>query len=205
MSHRVCPHCGGELGAEEGRFCPHCGGMLGEAAPRDVRPRAAFPADGQRRCPHCGEALYRGERVCWRCGRAVEDYAAAVEEPPAQTVEPEPAGPVPQPAAAPPARGPRPAADAVSPDVAASAWWSFALGLLSVFTCGVLGLLGIPALWLGIVAGRRGGGAVAVAGVVFAVVGLLMLAVWLVAFLLMVSGLLELGVVATAFAACLRS
>jgi hypothetical protein len=61
------------------------------------------------------------------------------------------------------------------------AWWSFGLGLLSVFTCGVLGLLGIASLWLGISAARRDGGPVAIAGAVFGAIGLLMLLAWVVA------------------------
>ncbi len=151
------------------------------------------PLDGQLRCPHCGEAVYEGERVCWNCSRRLE----APEEEPTERPQP-PAG---EPASGAPAVGPeqprsgredtervsgaarpqeRPAAEP-SEEAMSYAWWSFGLGLLSVFTCGVLGLLGIAAIWLGISATRRDAGPVAIAGTVFGVMGVLILIAWVIA------------------------
>jgi hypothetical protein len=67
----------------------------------------------------------------------------------------------------------------------AYAWWSFGLGLLSVFSCGLLGLVGIASIWLGLIAHRRNAGPVAIAGVVAGVIGLLMLLAWAVAMVVM--------------------
>ena len=69
-------------------------------------------------------------------------------------------------------------------EVSGAAWWAFGLGLASVFTCGLLGILGPFAIWLGVGANRRGGGPVAVAGIVFGILGTLILIVWLLVFAL---------------------
>ncbi len=151
---------------------------------------ACVPPDGQRRCPHCGEALYSGERVCWSCKRRVDLYEAAEEAETGPMTRPLPGAPGPPPAAMPgqsppdveqvraPARAggvQAPAAPEAPPEAMATAWWAFGLGLVSVFTCGLLGLLGPVAIWLGISANRRGAGPVAIAGIVFGVLGTLVI------------------------------
>jgi len=161
-------------------------------APRASAPLTAgdahIPADGQRRCPHCGEALYSGERVCWSCKRRVDMYEAAEPADTGPMTQPLPGAPGPSPTpeqSAPPVEQVRapvgaggvqaPAAPEAPPEVMATAWWSFGLGLVSVFTCGLLGLLGPVAIWLGISANRRGAGPVAIAGIVFGVLGTLVI------------------------------
>ena len=121
--------------------------------------------DGQFRCPHCGEALYRGEQVCWNCGRRVETTEDVRT----------PAAPLPsQPASqrgwraevAPAEYVPRPSQAAMS-----DAYWALGLGLVSALTCGLGFILGPIALWLGIRGLRSGAGPVAVAGIVFGAIG----------------------------------
>ncbi|MFO8078668.1 MAG: hypothetical protein R6V07_00055, partial [Armatimonadota bacterium] len=80
-----------------------------------------------------------------------------------------------------------------SGDVMSYAWWSFGLGLLSVFTCGILGLLGIASLWLGISAARRNAGPVAIAGAVFGAIGILMLLAWVIALAIMMPEMMRNG------------
>ncbi len=142
-----------------------------EGAAVDLQRHPPPASDTLRRCPACHEALYEAERVCWSCGRQVEP-AVERSEPAAPGGPPEPGGPTTAAYAAAQAEAPQ--------DVMTTAWWSFGLGLLSVFTCGVLGVLGIVAIWLGVGANRRGGGSVAVAGIVFGAAGLLMGIAWLV-------------------------
>lgn len=159
----------------------------------------SWPSDGQRRCTDCGEALYAIEHVCWKCGRrlglsASEGMPSAAQvgpQPPAGAATPPP--PPPPPAGAP---MPPPTAGVAAPpvqtspqrpmaaEVSGAAWWAFGLGLASVFTCGLLGILGPVAIWLGVGANRRGGGPVAVAGIVFGILGTLILIVWLLVFAL---------------------
>ncbi len=198
-----CPQCGKELqpSLEEPLEVP-------PESPREplavsspsAPPAAPVPADGQRRCPHCGEALYRHERVCWACKRRVDPVEAAE---PAQVQaadvggQPLPGAPGPPPPAAEaqaPTAPPPPRAEgaplSVAPpeqppdEVMGLAWWAFGLGLISVFTCGLLSLLGPVAIWLGISANRRKAGPVAVAGIVFGVIGTLVLLVWVVGLML---------------------
>lgn len=177
--------------------------------------RSPGPAvDGQARCPNCGEAVYAGERVCWSCSRRLDTAEPTAERQP----QPAPGGGPPasgapvsrrapsEPAAAPRADGPapqRPPSAAETPqkgparepssEAVSYAWWSFGLGLLSVFTCGVLGLLGIASLWLGISSARRDGGAVAIAGAVFGAIGLLMLLAWIIALAIVMPGMMRPG------------
>lgn len=180
-----------------------------QQAAEDARAPAA-PVDGQLRCPSCGESVYEADRVCWSCSRRLEP--AAVEEPaeppprtPEEGAEPASGAPAAVPA---PARetqaAPRHAPSAAtrqreedggepSGDVMSYAWWSFGLGLLSVFTCGILGLLGIASLWLGISAARRNAGPVAIAGAVFGVIGILMLLAWVIALAIMMPEMMRNG------------
>lgn len=183
-----------------------------QQAAEDARAPAA-PVDGQLRCPDCEEAVYGGERVCWSCSRRLE-----VGEPQAEAGSPAEArqapeggppasgGPVarqvPQTASAPDARSgyselaeqPQQRARPEASDEAMSyAWWSFGLGLLSVFTCGILGLLGIASLWLGVSAARRDAGPVAIAGIVFGAIGLLMLLAWIVALAIAMPQMMQSG------------
>jgi hypothetical protein len=171
-----------------------------QQAAEDARAPAP-PMDGQLRCPDCGEAVYSGERVCWSCSRRLEVGEVQTEaEEPEPGGPPEAAGPVPRqvPTATGGAGGTAPTGQVSGYSTAAEqpqqrtrpepsdeamsyAWWSFGLGLLSVFTCGVLGLLGIAALWLGVSAARRDAGPVAIAGAVFGAIGLLMFMGWVVA------------------------
>ncbi len=152
----------------------------------------AMPIDDQLRCPDCGEAVYEGDRVCWNCSRRLEAIGDVVEQAGAPVAAPESGAPTarvmpPQPAsvstAAPSsaAQPQQPLPGRASSEAMSYAWWSFGLGLLSVFTCGVLGLLGLAALWLGVSAARRDAGPVAIAGAVFGAMGLLMLIAWVVA------------------------
>lgn len=161
-----------------------------------------WPADGQRRCTDCGEALYGIEHVCWNCGRRLDlsapeeaQVAAGAGLPPAPGAPalpppaPPPAGAPTAPAAAavaPPAQVPvqRP----VEPEVSSAAWWAFGLGLAALFTCGLLGILGPIAIWMGVSANRRGGGPVAIAGIVFGVLGTLVLVIWLLGLGLALAG-----------------
>lgn len=161
-------------------------------AARAPAPRAPVaPVDGLARCPDCGEAVYEGERVCWNCSRRLEAAGEVVEPSGAPVAAPAsgaPSVPVTPPLGGVAAAAPSPAAQPQQPlprrgsgEAMSYAWWSFGLGLLSVFTCGVLGLLGVAALWLGISAARRDAGPVAIAGAVFGVIGLLMLIAWVIA------------------------
>ncbi len=152
-----------------------------------TEPRPSLPHDGQLRCPNCEEAVYAGERVCWNCARRLETVAPPEESPELPAVEPEPGAPVARPPVPTAASREMPSAAATpqqplprrtSDEAMAAAWWSFGLGLLSVFTCGVLGILGLPALWLGVSAAKRGAGPVAIAGAVFGALGLLVFLVW---------------------------
>ncbi len=160
---------------------------------------AHIPADGQRRCPHCGEALYSGERVCWHCKRRVDLFEAVAGEDTGTVTQPLPGAPGPVPSApseqAPPAASrvrpvaapppvQAPAGPEAPPDAMATAWWAFGLGLVSVFTCGLLGLLGPVAIWLGISANRRGAGPVAIAGIVFGALGTLVILAFAIALLI---------------------
>lgn len=153
----------------------------------------SWPPDGQRRCTDCGEALYGVEHVCWSCGRridlsapepAADAVAAGVAPPagaPALPPPPPPAGPVvatDRPVARHPVQ--LPAQRPVEPGVSGAAWWSFGLGLAAIFTCGLLSILGPVAIWLGVSANRRGGGPVAVAGIVLGIAGTLLLLAWLI-------------------------
>lgn len=159
----------------------------------------SWPSDGQRRCTDCGEALYAIEHVCWKCGRRLDlsapegtpSAAQAGFRPSAGAATPPP--PPPPPAGAPlppPTAGvaapsiPTPSQRPMEAEVSGAAWWAFGLGLASVFTCGLLGILGPFAIWLGVGANRRGGGPVAVAGIVFGIFGTLILIVWLLVFAL---------------------
>jgi hypothetical protein len=159
------------------------------------------------RCPNCGEAVYEADRVCWNCSRRLEPVA--VEEPaeaPPKGAEPASGAPaaVPAPAREPQAAAPRQAPPAAtrhreegggepSGDAMSYAWWSFGLGLLSVFTCGILGLLGIASLWLGVSAARRNAGPVAITGAVFGAIGLLMLLAWVIALAIMMPEMMRNG------------
>lgn len=165
-----------------------------QQAAEDARAPAP-PVDGQLRCPNCHEAVYEGDRVCWACSRALEGPEEPAE--PRRAPEGPPGGPpssgapversayvrpAPEETSRPPEPSrPRPAGEP-SDQVSAYAWWAFGLGLLSVFTCGALGLLGIVAVWLGISSARRDGGPIAIAGAIFGVIGLLMLLAWLIGF-----------------------
>ena len=167
-----------------------------QQAAEDARAPAP-PIDGQLRCPTCGEAVYASDRVCWNCSRRLEvpEAPAAVEPAgaaPAAAAGPESGAPAPRqvpPGASqatasqpvsPAARPQEPISRTASDEAMAYAWWSLGLGLLSVFTCGILGLLGIASLWLGISAARRNAGPVAIAGAVFGAIGLIMLLAWVV-------------------------
>lgn len=166
-----------------------------------------WPSDGLRRCTDCGEALYASEHVCWNCGRRLDLSASEVPPPdvtagvPPQTGAAAPAspaaspsGPAPAPAGAPPPQPVQvPAEEPVDPEISGTAWWAFGLGLASVFTCGLLSILGPVAIWLGVRANRRGGGALAVAGIVFGILGTLVLVVWLLGLALALMGHLGVG------------
>jgi uncharacterized Zn finger protein (UPF0148 family) len=138
----------------------------------EVQAAGAPLEDDQVRCPHCGEALYRGEQVCWNCGRRVQTGEEVVEV-------------VPESGAALPAED-RGWQDELPADYQApppqeamtTAYWALGLGLASVLTCGVFAFLGPFALWLGIRATREGAGPIAVAGLVLGALGTLMLGVW---------------------------
>jgi len=168
----------------------------------------APPIDGQLRCPDCGEAVYEGERVCWSCGRRLEGQEQAAETAEPLSAPPTSGAPAVAEAQAEAARAPTRAGAAgysgaarpqqrprrrPSEEATGSAWWAFGLGLLSVFTCGVLGLLGVAAIWLGVSAARRDGGPVAVAGAVFGAMGLLMLLAWIIALAIAMPELLRPG------------
>lgn len=214
MPDRFCSECGIRLPDDVGERCPQCGEKLSPppATAQQVPPESlttsspttpsavSMPADGQRRCPHCGEALYRHERVCWACKRRVDPWEAP-EPARAESVDmagqPLPGAPTPVPPAAAaqmptaptvPQAGRAPLSvpppDQPSDEAMGLAWWAFGLGLISVFTCGLLGLLGPIAIWLGVSANRRKAGPVAVAGIVFGVLGTLVLLVWVVGLLL---------------------
>ncbi|MGI5818921.1 MAG: zinc ribbon domain-containing protein [Armatimonadota bacterium] len=167
----------------------------------------APPVDGQLRCPGCGESVYEGERVCWSCSRHIEAAqvsGAPVEAEGQPTGPPASGAPIARPA---PAQAATPRREAMtiggvgaegypsaaaapqqrvarrpSDEAVAHAWWAFGLGLLAVFTCGLLGALGIPSLWLGISAARRNAGPVAIAGAIFGAIGLLMFIIWAIFF-----------------------
>ena len=163
----------------------YAGATALQHAAADIQ-RSRVPADGLRRCPDCGEAVYEGERVCWGCSRRLLPQQ---EAPPAGVAGGPPiaGGPAVEPGtlqtrAAEPQE---PAAPRASDEAMAYAWWSFGLGLLSVFSCGLLGLVGIASIWLGLIAHRRNAGPVAIAGVVAGVIGLLMLLAWAVAMVVM--------------------
>lgn len=152
---------------------------VAEALPREAAAEpSGSPLEGdQIRCPHCGEALYRGEQVCWNCGRRVVTGEAVAEGMPASGA--------PLSAAdrgwreeLPPDYQPPPPQEAMT-----TAYWALGLGLASVLTCGAFAFLGPVALWLGIRATREGAGPVAVAGLVLGALGTLVLGVglaWLV-------------------------
>ncbi|MGC9320522.1 MAG: hypothetical protein ACP5KN_20985, partial [Armatimonadota bacterium] len=143
----------------------------------------AVPADGVRRCPHCGEAVYEVEQVCWNCrGRLLPAEQAEPTPTPGAPMTGQPTGPAP---------AQRPAAPPAPPEVMSTAWWAFGLGLASVLTCGALGLLGIAAIWLGVSASRRGAGPVAVAGLVFGIVGSILLLAWALGLTLVLSGVMQ--------------
>ena len=156
----------------------------------------SWPPDGQRRCTDCGEALYGVEHVCWNCGRRIDltapeqlpDSSAPGLAPqagaPALAPPPPPAPGTPVPSSAEPAISHPvqvPVERPVEPEVSAAAWWSFGLGLAAIFTCGLLSILAPIAIWMGVSANRRGGGPVAVAGIVLGVLGTLVLFAWLIA------------------------
>ncbi|MGD9498516.1 MAG: hypothetical protein AB7Y46_19640 [Armatimonadota bacterium] len=176
----------GERPAQGAGAGAQAGGPQASHAAEPVPPMAAaapsrLPTDGQRRCLECGEALYRDDRVCWHCGRRVE--------PPPPEPEIEPGVPVGVPASGAPAAPAPPAhhtvwtqrlaAPPAPPEAMSVAWWSLALGLVSILTCGLLGVLGPIAAWLGVRASRRGAGPVAVAGIVLGLLGTLVLLTWL--------------------------
>ncbi len=168
-----------------------------EQAAEDIRQSEAVAADGQRRCPYCGEAVYEGETVCWACKRRIEEPQEPQETEQGPVAEPEPGAPVARPSeAAPPSTASRPQAPPGAEPTAEArsyAWWSFGLGLVSVFTCGALGLLGIAAIWLGVIAHRKDAGPMAVAGIVFGALGLLMLLAWIIGLALMLPGWIHSG------------
>ncbi|MEA3403649.1 MAG: hypothetical protein U9R79_20565 [Armatimonadota bacterium] len=163
----------GDAGPGEPREEPRVGPEtpLEQAAEDVQRQEGGVPADDVRRCPHCGEAVYEVEQVCWNCrGRLLPSESEAEPTPrPGAPMTGQPTRPAP---------AQRPAAPPAPPEVMSTAWWAFGLGLASVLTCGALGLLGIVAIWLGVGASRRGAGPVAVAGIVFGVVGTLLLVGW---------------------------
>ncbi|HCA46485.1 MAG TPA: hypothetical protein DEP45_03710 [Armatimonadetes bacterium] len=186
---------------------PEAAGEPGAAS--DAPPAAAVewkprvPHDGQLRCPNCQEAVYAGERVCWNCARRLETTSAYAERPAPHVGAPESGALVSRTSAPQVARAPRPRESLAatpqqslphrtSDEAMAAAWWAFGLGLLSVFTCGVLGILGLPALWLGVSAARRNAGPVAVAGAVFGAIGLLILLAWILMLALSLPGMSEL-------------
>lgn len=195
----AAPRSGGEPGAPQpGTPTPPAEPSAGPAAPVGGAIGPSWPPDGLRRCTDCGEALYGVERVCWNCGRRLDLSApepAAPLAPPALAAPAPPTGlPMPpqgSPAAAPAAqiRADRPA----PPEAMGTAWWAFGLGLASVFTCGLLGILGPIAIWLGLSASRRGGGPVAVAGTVLGVIATFVLVLWLLALGLALAGYLASG------------
>lgn len=169
-----------------------------EASDRAYEP-GPVPADGQLRCGHCGETAYKGEVVCWACGRRLDEsheetQVAEPEEGP--VAEPESGARVVQEEAEPPsaervpvtARPQAPAGEEPSAEATAYAWWSFGLGLMSVLTCGFLGLLGVAAIWLGVMGARKDAGPMAVAGMVLGALGLVMLLALIVAAVLMLRG-----------------
>lgn len=158
------------------------------------------PADGQLRCQYCAESAYKDEVLCWACRRRLEDHAV-VQEPSEPVVgamnQPESGAPMMDPPdasqvderAADRLAQAQAQASAQPPSEAVSyAWWSFGLGLISVFTCGALGLLGIAAVWLGVLASRKGAGPMAVAGTVFGALGVLMFLVIVTAAVLLLGG-----------------
>ncbi len=199
MRYRFCPHCGMRYVSIADGNCPHCGRPLGRGGETEDRPpqvEAAQPApapptaqasvsqpapgpsppplqDGQFRCPYCGEALYRGEQVCWNCGRRVESEAKG--QAPAAAIPPAPESQGGWRAEGAPAEYVPPPSGAAMSD----AYWALGLGLASALTCGLGFILGPIALWLGIRALRRGAGGVAVAGIVFGAIGTFVgLVVW---------------------------
>ena len=167
------------------------------------------PPDGQLRCPHCGEAVYRGESRCWSCGRRIDEPAQLREgdvHPPALTrgpapsegamiaTEPEPASPVTDRSETRPddetaTRPQERAAEGPSEEAISYAWWALGLGIVSVFTCGALGLLGAAAIWFGAAAARKDAGPMAVVGMVLGAMGLLMLLAWIIGFAVLLSGM----------------
>lgn len=162
------------------------------------REPGAIPADGQLRCAHCGESAYRDEVLCWACRRRLEEPSALPD------VAPQHEGPVAEPASGartetPPAptggaqlpaagRTQTAAGAAPSGEAITYAWWSFGLGLISVFTCGALGLLGVAAVWMGVLGMRRDAGPMAVAGIALGALGILMLLALVIAAALMLRG-----------------
>jgi len=146
-------------------------------------------ADGQFRCPHCGEALYRGEQVCWSCGKRVDEAPEPAPDVPVTepvTGRPEPA---PEPAVLGWEELPRPKEpEPPSPEVMRMAYWSLGLGLASMLTCGALSIVTPIALWLGIKSTREGAGPVGVMGLVLGAMGTLALLVLLVVGALMLIG-----------------
>jgi len=186
-----CPHCGRALtesgpGEAEGtppdesEAAPEAQEQLPSATRVEAEPaRAPSEAvppevgDGQFRCPHCGEALYRGEQVCWNCGRRVEPEEQVAQESPQPPATRQVGDRVWR------AESPTDYTPPLSQAAMHSAYWSLGLGLASVLTCGVLCFLGPVAVWLGIRAVREGAGPVAVVGLVLGAMGTLLLTVLL--------------------------
>lgn len=159
--------------------------------PPPAAPRMPGPPvdDGQFRCPHCGEALYRGEQVCWSCGKRVDEAPEPSEDVPVTV----PVTAEAQPRPAPPALGwddlrrpqePPPA----EADAMRAAWWSLGLGLAALLTCGGLSIVAPIALWLGLKATRGGAGPAGVAGMVLGALGTLVMFVILIAVILIIIG-----------------
>ena len=161
-------------------------------SPVESTPVESPPVDGQFRCPHCGEALYRGEQVCWSCGKRVDVAPELAPSPDVPMTEPVTGGP--EPAVAPAALGwdDEPAPDEpppARPEVMRMAYWSLGLGIASLLTCGGLSILAPISLWLGIKSSREGAGTVGTVGLIMGAIGTLVLLVILAAVVLMVIGI----------------